>query len=63
MIVSCARDWVIAGMLSRWESRGMRSPRTATKAGRADVFGVLIATCADCHARWIEAGDLDEHER
>jgi hypothetical protein len=36
-----------------------RAAKEATSlAERADTYGLLIATCADCHARWIEHGEL-----
>ena len=30
-----------------------------TLADRANVYGLLIATCADCHSRWIEHGSFE----
>jgi hypothetical protein len=37
-------------------SFGRTAREATTLAERADVYGLLIATCADCHTRWIEHG-------
>jgi cytochrome c553 len=37
---------------------GQAAKEATSLAKRADVYGLLIATCADCHSRWIEHGDL-----
>jgi cytochrome c553 len=37
---------------------GVQARDATTLSERADVFGRLIATCADCHTRWI--ADVDE---
>jgi hypothetical protein len=42
---------------------GVHAGNASTLAERADVFGVLIATCADCHTRWIEDAALIERDR
>jgi mono/diheme cytochrome c family protein len=39
-------------------SLGHTAHEATTFEARADVYGMLIATCAECHSRWIEHGDL-----
>lgn len=36
---------------------GRNAHIATTFASRADAYGLLIATCADCHSRWIEHGE------
>lgn len=36
---------------------GREASGATTLADRADMYGLLLATCAGCHARWIEHGD------
>lgn len=33
---------------------GVKASEASTLSDRADAFGLLLATCADCHTRWIE---------
>jgi hypothetical protein len=36
---------------------GQDASEAHTLSERANVYGMLIATCADCHTRWIEHGE------
>jgi cytochrome c553 len=40
------------------QALGQSASEATTLAERADVYGLLIATCADCHSHWIEDADL-----
>jgi hypothetical protein len=41
------------------QALGHEAEAADTLAERANVYGLLIATCADCHSRWIEHGTFE----
>lgn len=41
---------------------GQRASDAHTLAERADVYGLLIASCASCHSRWVEHGGFEPAE-
>ncbi|HKU38541.1 MAG TPA: hypothetical protein VJR89_10350 [Polyangiales bacterium] len=42
--------------LRQVQALGKDASDATTLAQRADVFGLLIATCSECHTRWIDHG-------
>ncbi|HKP60632.1 MAG TPA: hypothetical protein VJV78_28085 [Polyangiales bacterium] len=42
--------------LNEVKAIGRDAGEATSLAQRADVYGLLIATCADCHSRWLDHG-------
>jgi cytochrome c553 len=45
------------GELRRVQAIGQSASEASTLTARADVYGLLIATCAQCHSRWLQHED------